>query len=215
MCAATIAAPGGSSPSNRAEATPGPVDKPRAQDAGETRVQAPKSRLTRPVIFTVQVTYLLALGIAAAAYFLPEPPAEVIKLGSIPIGVVWFGALGAVLVSLTSVVDHANNWDPSKGLWHLSRPLVGALLAVVSILMFQAGVLSVGSTLDTNNTPKDLLYYVVAFLVGYREETFRQLIKQLVDVIFVPGKKEPSDEKPSGAAATGGEQAKSAGSEHP
>jgi len=32
-----------------------------------------------------------------------------------------------------------------------------------------------------------LLYYLVAFLVGYREETFRELIKRLVDVVLSPG----------------------------
>jgi len=33
----------------------------------------------------------------------------------------------------------------------------------------------------------NLLYYVIAFLVGYREETFRELIKRLADVILTPG----------------------------
>ncbi|HEV2961918.1 MAG TPA: IPT/TIG domain-containing protein [Candidatus Angelobacter sp.] len=35
--------------------------------------------------------------------------------------------------------------------------------------------------------PANLLYYLIAFLVGYREETFRELIKRLVDVILSPG----------------------------
>ena len=35
--------------------------------------------------------------------------------------------------------------------------------------------------------PSNLLYYLVAFLVGYREETFRELIKRLVDIILAPG----------------------------
>jgi hypothetical protein len=35
--------------------------------------------------------------------------------------------------------------------------------------------------------PTNLLYYLVAFLVGYREETFRELIKRLVDIILSPG----------------------------
>jgi hypothetical protein len=35
--------------------------------------------------------------------------------------------------------------------------------------------------------PTNLLYYLVAFLVGYREETFRELIKRLVDIILAPG----------------------------
>jgi len=211
MCAATIATTGGAPLPKQPEIVL-PAERPHNRDTTATSVEAriPKSRLTRTTIFAVQVTYLLALGVAAAAYFIPESPTAV-KFGSIPIGVVWFGALGAVLVSLTSVVDHADDWDPSTGLWHLSRPVVGALLAVVSILMVQAGILSVGSTPATNGGPQDLLYYVVAFLVGYREETFRQLIKQLVDVVFVPGKRERSTR----AALAGNQQAKPARVEQP
>ncbi len=43
---------------------------------------------------------------------------------------------------------------------------------------------------DPKNFPplKDfIIYYVVAFLVGYREETFRDLIKRATDLILKPG----------------------------
>src|SRR4249920_769611 len=50
----------------------------------------------------------------------------------------------------------------------------------------------INSACSTPQTPptlgsKYLLYYLVAFLVGYREETFRELIKRLVDIILAPG----------------------------
>src|SRR5712691_4082900 len=60
--------------------------------------------------------------------------------------------------------------------------------AVVSVLIFKAGILAVGSTPSPSpSIPNNLLYYVMAFLVGYREETFRELIKRLADVILTPG----------------------------
>lgn len=145
--------------------------------------------MSRNWIFIVQIAWLVVLGTLAAIFFidrciipLPDP------LGSVPLGVVWFGALGAVLISLTGIVEHAHDWDESYALWHLSRPLVGASLAVVGVLILQAGVLAIGSTPDANvaKIPKNLLYYLVAFLVGYREETFRELIKRLVDLILAP-----------------------------
>jgi hypothetical protein len=34
---------------------------------------------------------------------------------------------------------------------------------------------------------KNILYYVVAFAIGYREETFRTLIKRVLDVLLAPG----------------------------
>jgi IPT/TIG domain len=150
--------------------------------------------MSRVKIFVVQIVWLVILGVLAATYF-----SDVIHLkdtlGSVPLAVVWFGALGAVLISLTGIVEHAHDWDESLALWHLSRPLVGASLAVVGVLIIQAGVLATGSP-TTPKTPanpaiaQNLLYYLVAFLVGYREETFRELIKRLVDLIFAPGSKQ-------------------------
>jgi len=145
--------------------------------------------VSRVSIFVVQVAWLVALGALAAVFFIQRSliPIKGDSLGSVPIGVVWFGALGAVLISLTGIVEHAHDWDESFALWHLSRPLVGASLAVVGVLILQAGVLASGSV--PTNPPaisENLLYYLVAFLVGYREETFRELIKRLVDLIFAP-----------------------------
>src|SRR5437588_5323406 len=131
--------------------------------------------MSRVSIFIVQIFWLVLLGALAAVFFinrslilLPD------SLGSVPLAVVWFGALGAVVISLTGIVEHAHDWDESYALWHLSRPLVGASLAVVGVLILQAGVLAIGSTPNASATPvpKNLLYYLVAFLVGYREETF-------------------------------------------
>jgi len=142
--------------------------------------------MSRVKIFIVQIVWLVLLGVLAALFFyqrslIPLPN----SLSSVPLAVVWFGALGAVLISLTGIVEHAHDWDPSYALWHLSRPLVGASLAIVAVLILQAGVLAIGTT-PTADAPKNLLYYLVAFLVGYREETFRELIKRLVDLILAP-----------------------------
>ena len=164
-----------------------------------------KFTLTRSGIFFVQVFWLIALGAAAVVYFLGYWPLQLVRLGSIPIGVVWFGALGAVLISLTGIVEHANDWDTGFNLWHLSRPLVGASLAVVGVLIIQAGILASGTppASATPEVPKNLLYYLVAFLVGYREETFRELIKRLVDLIFSPATTPPKPSITSLSPATG------------
>lgn len=45
------------------------------------------------------------------------------------------------------------------------------------------------------NTNGGLIYYLVAFLAGYREEVFQQLVQRAVDVILKPG--EP--DKPRGS----------------
>ncbi len=194
--------------------------------------------MSRKATFVLALVYLiviLALGLVffvkrSLLFFVPD------AFGPVPLGVPWFGALGAVLISLTGVFEHEHDWDLSYWPWHVARPLVGVALGVVSVLILQAGVLSVGSTpiqpgptptpiatqpsptptpsptstqpsptptpqptstqpgstpqtpaTSSSKIPANLLYYLVAFLVGYREETFRELIKRLVDIILAPG----------------------------
>lgn len=156
-----------------------------------------KTATQRRFIFFVQILWLLVLGILAWLYFNTQVFEDHQALGSIPLGVVWFGALGAVLLSLNGIIDHAHDWDPGHDLWHLSRPIMGAALAVVGVIMLQAGILAVGAAPNDPAIPKNLLYYLFAFLIGYREETFRELVKRLVDVILAPAvaKSAPSIEK--------------------
>jgi IPT/TIG domain len=141
-------------------------------------------------IFALQIIYLTILAALAIIYFtdrslidLPE------SLGPISVAVPWFGALGAVLISLVALTQHRNDWDPAYCFWHWSRPLLGASFGSISVLIFEAGILAVGTAPSSvpQNTPKNLLYFLVAFVVGYREETFRELIKRLTDIVFSPG----------------------------
>jgi hypothetical protein len=76
-------------------------------------------RLTgRTAIFWLEIVYLLGLGLLAAAYlegwFEPRE-----HIGSLPTPVIWFGALGAVMLSLTGIFDHPYDWDDKFALWHV------------------------------------------------------------------------------------------------
>ncbi len=144
-------------------------------------------------IFALQIFYLTILTALAIMYFtdrslinLPD------SIGPISVAIPWFGALGAVLISLVGVTQHRRDWDPSYRFWHWARPVLGASFGSMSVIIFQAGILAVGTAPQTGapsggTVPKDLLYYLIAFVVGFREETFRELIKRLADVIFTPG----------------------------
>lgn len=152
-----------------------------------------KSRFTRPgFILLVEVFYLLVLLAVGLIYFIPSLQHFqhfLPNFGTLSVGVPWFGALGAVIISLSGIVDHRKDWDPSLAFWHFTRPLIGASLAIISVLIFQAGILAVASTPIPQNgvSAPNLLYYLIAFVVGYREEVFRDLIKRLADVILTPG----------------------------
>jgi len=202
-----------------AEPPPGPPDAPPSdpgteapaaqgsgQDVGTTAWGG-----SQAAIFVLQFLYLAILGALAVVYFadrsllrLPE------TLGPVSVAVPWFGALGAVLISLVGVTEHRGDWDQSYRFWHWSRPLLGASFGTVSVLIFQAGILAVGSSPSPNqqSITSNLLYYLVAFVVGFREETFRELIKRLTDVILSPGPAGSmpaiSSMAPAGGPAMGG-----------
>lgn len=195
--------------------------------------------MTRRTIFIIALVYLSVILVLGLLFFINRAWFDFMpaSFGPVPLGVPWFGALGAVVISLSGVFGHEKDWDENLWPWHLSRPLIGISVAVVSVLIMKAGILAVGSTptpatsttassptstptpnptaspipsptptpgatpagatpsptptpASGNSTPvapQNLLYFLVAFLVGYREETFRELIKRLVDVVLAPG----------------------------
>jgi hypothetical protein len=97
------------------------------------------------------------------------------------------------------VFRHNDEWVSKYNYWHVARPFVGAVLGTVGFLIFfgliQATTQGQGTT-TTTSTPQHLagvtsegliIYYVLAFIVGYREETFRDLVKRATDILFRPG----------------------------
>jgi len=154
--------------------------------------------LSRTVVFWIQIVYLALLTVIA--YVAAKDALDVPDyFGPFPRGVPWFGALGGVLISLAGVFEHRGaDWDPSYWPWHVSRPLVGAVVAIVAVLAFQSGVLAINATPPEQGSESSFLfYYLIAFVVGYREEAFRRLVKRLADVILEPGGEQPAaNDKP-------------------
>lgn len=75
----------------------------------------------------------------------------------------------------------------------MGRPLFGAVLGTIGFFLFVLILSSSGTTPKFLNNPPDptsakdyIIYYVVAFLAGYREETFRELIQRVTDMILKP-----------------------------
>ena len=147
----------------------------------------------RRIIFGIELVYLAILADIAWAFLTGHPYDWMTSLPktivNVPIGVLWFGALGGILISLAGVHEHRYNWDREYWSWHLVRPLVGASVALIAVMIIQAGILATGQpgavspsdkTIGTDNT----FYYLVAFIAGYREATFRGMVKRLSDVIL-------------------------------
>lgn len=160
------------------------------------------ARLNASFFFWLGMGYLVVL-LAIGAYYALNPQlqcggAPCLIGGVLPIAVPWFGALGAVTISLAGVFFYSHaNWDRRFNYWHIGRPFFGAVLGIVAFFIFVLIVTSAGTDIPflRNDPPAPvekqslIIYYVLAFLVGYREETFRELIQRATDLILSRGDK--------------------------
>jgi hypothetical protein len=144
------------------------------------------SELTAPNarrVFLLGMFYMIVLLASAIAYFSIAPIRNALpaQWAFIPIAIPWWGALGAVTISLYGVFFHSMKWNPSFNFWHVARPFLGAVLGTVSYLIFIVVINATGAKANTNG---NAVYYLVAFLVGYREQTFQMLIQRATDSLF-------------------------------
>jgi hypothetical protein len=152
-------------------------------------------------LFALELAYLIALLTVFIMYetwtdfrtALPD------GLGALPIEVPWFGALGGTLISLTGIFDYSCRWNHCLRYWHYARPFVGAVLGSIGALLFfvLSDTAVAGSGPATVNAT---VFDVVAFLVGYREQSFRELIKRATDLLLRPADSPPT--VPPGATPT-------------
>jgi hypothetical protein len=106
------------------------------------------------------------------------------SLGQIPPGAIWFGALGALTVSLSALSSYHCEWDHCYDTWHAIRPIVGAIVGPVGCLIL---IVTTKVASATAVAPDPPTFYVVAFVLGFREQSFRGLIKKAADLLITPG----------------------------
>lgn len=210
-------------------------------DAGRNQEAA------RLSVLVLQLVYLTLLFAVAAWYWqgsrlTVEPKINLYCLlpnpvGGVPLEIVWFGALGGVLLSLQGVFRHVSDWNVRYHPWHVARPFVGAAVAVIAYFLLIVTIRASGTSpnipgpdagptttssapageVTTTTRPADdpydprqtrrctslsgprppgrpvapddtsYIYYAIAFIVGFREETFRRLLRRVTDVILTPG----------------------------
>jgi hypothetical protein len=139
-------------------------------------------------LFILELAYVAVLVLAAVLYNKLEWAKELVPdpAGPVPLGVPWWGALGGVAISLTGIFRNAKNWDPTYNLWHVARPVLGAIFGTVGYLIFIVVIRSTGADVGPNSTNKTT-FYLIAFIIGYREALFRELLKRAADTLFAPG----------------------------
>jgi len=121
-------------------------------------------------------------------------------LGRLPVGIVWFAAIGGSLASLTGIFwHHKTDWKDSYNLWHELRPWTGLVMGVIgAFLLLVSTELATATSTSTGSKPtapvafNPDIYYAAAFIAGFAEAPFRALVKRLTDAIFGPGESKPS-----------------------
>ena len=121
--------------------------------------------------------FVLFEEIHAFASFFPK------KLGPLPFTSIWFGAAGGLLISLQGIFNYNHRWRRSYDYWHYLRPVLGAFMGTLGCLVFI--VLNQAAT-TKHPSANGVFYAVLAFVLGYREESFRALVTRLIDTIILP-----------------------------
>jgi hypothetical protein len=142
-------------------------------------------------IFVVQLTWavgllMLFLAVEGSTDRLGLRP----SFGQVPLEAPWLGAVGGLLASLGGIVRYARGqWQPRFNYWHPIKPLMGAASGGVSCLLIIVLLRAAGGTKSpsVDSTTLD----AVAFIFGFAESSFRQLIKAVADVFLKPGSTAP------------------------
>jgi hypothetical protein len=127
--------------------------------------------------------------------------------GVVPMVVPWAGALGGVSISVVGLANHWPRWGATSvaraeaprsdleqrqqfNAWHLTRPWGGAVFgtfgALIVVLVTKSVSSTTSATVDVTPTGAATLA-TIAFVIGYREKTFRLLVERVVDTILGPG----------------------------
>lgn len=115
----------------------------------------------------------------------PYPELDIRDLDSVKPAVYAFisGSIGSTLYAFRGFYwavgpqDRTNKkyqYDPNWTWWYLSRPLIGAFLAVFAYALLRSGVATLGET--TNDGTASTAYFAVGFLAGFAAtDVFRWL----------------------------------------
>jgi phospholipase C len=157
-----------------------------------------------PFVFVVQVLWALGLLALFLAFIHGSDRLDLPKrFGEVPVEAPWLGAVGGLIASLSGIYFSRGKWEPRFNYWHPIKPLMGAASGAVAcllvIVLVRGAAGSSPPKLDT--TALD----AAAFVFGYAEKSFRELIKAVTDVFLKPGGQKTSNPggSQSGEAGTG------------
>jgi hypothetical protein len=110
----------------------------------------------------------------------------------IPVEVPWFGAIGGLAASLGGIAFYGHGgWSDRFNYWHPFKPALGAITGGVSCLLLVV-ILRAG-TGNAKITTDPTTFDASAFVFGYAEEAFRELIRAVTNIFIKPADKPQSN----------------------
>jgi hypothetical protein len=137
--------------------------------------------LTRPRIFGYDLIVLVVLMLLGFWYIKwPDYFSWLSPSFKLAVESMWFGSLGGVIISLKGIYDHSGGseaWDPSFNLWHLGRPVSGAIAGLMTVVLLMAVSSGKDSALSTP------VVYASAFIFGTQERRFFNFLYEVARLI--------------------------------
>jgi hypothetical protein len=125
----------------------------------------------------------------------------IIKLAFPPI---LFGGLGALFNGVMAIIDHTTrrrDFDPLYTSWYLINPLSGALLGLVTFVLFVVTGTSFTPNLITDqsiaNAQTPLAIWLLAFIVGWQQNTAVRLLNSFLKTVSPDDKTTAQVERPA------------------
>jgi len=158
--------------------------KPAEQNANQQTQQTPRYVFSRTGIFAYDLGIIALLIVIGALYIEFSVAKELVKSTTyalLPLALesAWFGALGGVIISLKGVYEHSTGtdaWDGSYNLWHLGRPVSGAIAGLMTVVLLMV-INSGGGNLSTP------VVYAMAFIFGTQERRFFNLLYEVARLV--------------------------------
>lgn len=164
------------------------MDEGRSSVAHTNAETAEPLVVMRPRILIVAISYLAVLLAVFVAYVSSKSMRSALptNFGQLPMGVVWFGATGAVTASLYGIFLHNRAWKSSYNYWHYCRPLFGAVTGSMGALFYLV-LLHLGSKSPVSI--ERVTFYAVAFVLGFADKSFMSMLGNVIAVVVKPGNK--------------------------
>ena len=172
-----------------------PVAHSPAQRSTAQITEAAQSRRRIARLDAAYAVLLLGMGVAYLASPSLQQWLSAVPFHGLAAFAPWFGALGALTMSLHGVVSYGpETWETRLEYWHWVRPLSGA---IVGIATFAALRVVTGSGTLSSATVE-----IVAFGLGMKEHDFLQFINNVLSSVLPTHQNDGKSPAPDHQAGT-------------